>query len=101
MVTRAEMQQSITSLERENSALKTLLSRMERELRGKTLPEDMPPNPIPSMILGLMREYKLPWECFWCDKHRDWFVILDSCFPHYWDECECRSCMNADPHGGC
>lgn len=102
MPTKSELQEENSRLKREIGAMAAQLSRMERELSGQLLPEELPPEPIPAMILGLIREYKLPWECFWCDRHRRWYVLLDSAFPYYWEGCECPSCMtNGDPFGGC
>ncbi|EEZ2209434.1 antitoxin PHD, partial [Escherichia coli] len=72
MPTKAELQVRVDELEKENASLKKMLSRAERELSGKLLPEELPPADIPDRVSWWMKYFRAPWEAFWCYHHRRW-----------------------------
>lgn len=78
--------------EKENASLKKMLSRAERELSGKLLPEELPPADIPDRVSQWMKSFGLPWEAFWCYDHRRWCDELDSNFPYFAEGNTCPQC---------
>lgn len=50
---------------------------------------------LPIRVAKWMLEYRLPWELFWCDEHDQWFTYLDSSFPMFGDNCQCKDCIRS------
>ena len=92
MPTKAELQVRVDELEKENASLKKMLSRAERELSGKVLPEELPPADIPDRVSWWMKYFRAPWEAFWCYDHRRWCDELDSSFPYFAEGNTCPQC---------
>ncbi|HFV5874397.1 TPA: hypothetical protein ACIADH_003093 [Escherichia coli] len=91
MPTKAELQVRVDELEKENASLKKMLSRAERELSGKLLPEELPPADIPDRVSWWMKYFRAPWEAFWCYDHRRWgqfgyrkLLYVKLIFYHFW-----------------
>lgn len=82
MPTKPELIARCDQLEKDNRELLNQLARMERELAGKLLPEELPPEDFPTPLRALQRKHKLPWEVFWCYEHSRWLDELCSSFPY-------------------
>ena len=94
MPTKAELQTALDLSEKENAELKRQLLRMERELSGKLLPEELPPPDMPITVKAWMLKHQMPWEVFWCCDHHQWVDELGSSFP--WDiYAECPDCRRS------
>lgn len=91
MATKADLQARCDGLEKEVADLRRTLARMERELEGRLLPEELAPDGMSNSVKKWMLEYKLPWEIFWCADHHQWVDELGSSFP-YDIYAECPAC---------
>jgi len=91
MATKADLQARCDQLEKEVAELRRNLARMERELEGRLLPEELAPDGMSNSVKKWMLEYKLPWEIFWCADHHQWVDELGSSFP-YDIYAECPAC---------
>lgn len=81
MPTKAELQVRVDELEKENASLKKMLSRAERELSGKLLPEELPPADILDRVSQWMKSFGLPWEAFGATTIADGVMNLIAIFP--------------------
>ncbi len=91
MATKAALQARCDQLEKDVAELRRHLARMERELEGRLLPEELAPDGMPNSVKKWMLEYKLPWEIFWCADHHQWVDEIGSSFP-YDIYAECPAC---------
>jgi hypothetical protein len=82
MATKAELQEKCSLLEKENTSLKTMLARMERELKKELLPEEITPSDMPNKVEYWIRKFGMPWEAFWCFDHKKWIDQINSSFPY-------------------
>lgn len=82
MPTKADLQAKCALLEAEIADLQRQLLRMERELSGQLLPEEIEPQDMPTVLRAQMKRHKVPWEAFWCYEHDRWLDELSSSFPH-------------------
>ncbi|WP_336766876.1 antitoxin PHD [Pantoea ananatis] len=96
MASKADLQARVDELERDNQSLKNLLARAERELNDKLYPEELPPLPVPYLIICQMIYYRMPWEPFWCYEHLQWCDELDSSFPYSMTDNSCPICREGD-----
>ncbi|MCQ6583610.1 hypothetical protein NO388_23170 [Escherichia coli] len=81
MPTKAELQVRVDELKKENASLKKMLSRAERELSGKLLPEELPPADILDRVSQWMKSFGLPWEAFGATTIADGVMNLIAIFP--------------------
>ncbi len=58
-----------------------MLSRAERELSGKLLPEELPPADILDRVSQWMKSFGLPWEAFGATTIADGVMNLIAIFP--------------------
>lgn len=92
MPTKAELQATVDQQAKEIESLKRMLSRAERELSGRLLPEEIPPENCLPIIRGWMQHFCMPWEVFWCYEHEQWCDELDGSFPYFMDANSCPQC---------
>lgn len=96
MPTKAELQARVADLEKDNAELKRMLARAERELNNRLLDDELPPEEIPYRVQNLMKCYGMPWEVFWCSKHRQWINDFDSSFPYHMEGNKCPGCRDEE-----
>lgn len=99
MVTKAELQAQVRQQEEEINSLRNMLARAERELNDKLLPEELPPTTAPFQVSCWMKQYRMPWEVFWCSDHLQWVDELDSSFPYSMSDNSCPICSKEKGYG--